>query len=262
MNVDIARTAPKDVDAIGVPVGTDGAVPRSLGLSRARLAEHGFEGKVGQTFVLAGATGPTLIAVGTGPASERTPSTLRTSAAALARAAGKRTSVATSLADGDGARAAAQAVVEGVTLASYKFTNLKSDKGKPGLSRLVLTVGPEHVVAATAGAQRGQVTADAVALARDLANLPPAHLTARKMADKAVEIAGATGLTIEVMGKAELEALGCGGILGVNQGSVEPPRLVKLVYTPRNPSGTWRSSARASCTTPAASRSSRRTACT
>ena len=39
------------------------------------------------------------------------------------------------------------------------------------------------------------------------------------MADKAVEIASATGLTIEVMGKAKLEELGCGGMLGVNQGS-------------------------------------------
>ena len=37
--------------------------------------------------------------------------------------------------------------------------------------------------------------------------------------------------------KDQLEQLGCGGLLGVNRGSVEPPRMVKLTYTPRNPAG-------------------------
>ena len=32
--------------------------------------------------------------------------------------------------------------------------------------------------------------------------------------------------------------MGLGGILGVNRGSTAPPRLVKLTYSPRNPSGT------------------------
>ena len=64
--VQIARSAPKTADAVGVPVGTSGAVPRSLGLSRAALASHGFEGKVGQTLVVPSASGPTHIAVGIG----------------------------------------------------------------------------------------------------------------------------------------------------------------------------------------------------
>ena len=65
--VQIARSAPKTADAVGVPVGTSGAVPRSLGLSRAVLASYGFEGKVGQTLVVPSASGPTHIAVGIGP---------------------------------------------------------------------------------------------------------------------------------------------------------------------------------------------------
>ena len=31
--------------------------------------------------------------------------------------------------------------------------------------------------------------------------------------------------------------MGCGGMLGVNAGSAEPPRMVQLTYTPRNPRG-------------------------
>jgi leucyl aminopeptidase len=239
LSVDITRSAPRDVDAVGIPVASEGPVPRALGMSRARLNEHGFEGKPGQTLVLPSSTGPTLIAVGTGAPSELNANGLRNVAAALARAAGPRRSLATALADTDRveATAAAQAVVEGASLATYRFTPHKSDKGKPSLERLVLTVAASRAAAATAGARRGQVTSDAVRLARDLANSPPAFLTARQIADRAVEIAESSGLDVDVMGKARLEELGCGGMLGVNQGSVEPPRLVKLVYSPADPQG-------------------------
>lgn len=239
LSLDIARTAPRDIDAIGVPVASEGPVPRSLGLSRARLAELGFEGKVAQTLVLPSASGATLIAVGVGTRKDRTPKSLRNAAAALVRAAGKHSTLATSLADvdGEGSRAGAQAVVEGVMLATYRFTNHKSEKPKNGLSRVVLLAGQGSEAAVRSGLQRGQTTGGAVVLARDLANTPPAYLTARHMAEKAQEIASSAGLEIEVFGKEELERMGCGGMLGVNQGSVEPPRLVKLVYSPRNAKG-------------------------
>ena len=102
LSIDIVRSVPRDVEAVGVPVGTEGVVPRSLGLSRARLAELGFEGRPGQTLVLPTASGPTLIAVGVGSKRERTPASLRNAAAALVRAAGRRSSIATALADIDG----------------------------------------------------------------------------------------------------------------------------------------------------------------
>ncbi len=237
--IDIARNAPRDIEAIGVPVGTDGAVPRVLGMSRARLAEFGFEANVGQTLVLARPDGPALIAVGVGGAADRNATGLRLAASALARAASKRTSLATSLADHDGsqAKALAQSVVEGLTLASYRFTQHKSEPTPSPLTKVVLTVGAEREVAVRAGVARGEVTAAAVVLARDLANTPPAYLTARELAERAVSLAGTCGLSVEVFGKDELAEMGCGGLLGVNQGSVEPPRLIKLVYTPRNPVG-------------------------
>ena len=46
VTVESVRSIPKTVEVIGVPVGTTGAVPRQLGLSRAALTAHGFEGKV------------------------------------------------------------------------------------------------------------------------------------------------------------------------------------------------------------------------
>ncbi len=57
------------------------------------------------------------------------------------------------------------------------------------------------------------------------------------MAAKAVEVAAATGLEVEVFNKDQLVAMGCGGMIGVNRGSVEPPRMVRLTYSPRNANG-------------------------
>ena len=238
LDVHVVRTVPKNVDATGVPVGATGPVPRSLGLNRAALTAEGFEGKPGQTLVVPSATGPTQIAVGMGD-EPLTAAGLRNAAAAVARAAGKRRSLATTLADLDGvdAAAAAQAVVEGANLAAYRYNGLKTDPAPPGLQELTLVVGERRTAGATTGAQRGSITATAASLARDLANTPPAHLTARMLADKAVALGSANGLAVEVFNRDQLIAMGCGGMVGVNQGSVEPPRLVRLTYSPRNPRG-------------------------
>ncbi len=237
-SLNIVRSTPKGVDSIGVPVGTRGAVPRSLGLNRAALTAAGFDGKAGQTLVLPSATGPTQIAVGIGD-DKLTAATLRNAAAALVRAAGKRSSIATTLADLEGvdSATAAQAVVEGALLAAYRYHGLKSEPPTGGLLELTLVVGEHRTAGATVGADRGLATSAAAALARDLANSPPAHMTARMIADKAVALGAASGLGVEVFNKDQLIEMGCGGMVGVNRGSVEPPRMVRLTYTPRNPRG-------------------------
>ena len=235
----IARTTPKNVDAVGVPVATTGSVPRSLGLNRAALAAVGFEGKPGQTLVVPSGTGPAQIAIGIGEPGSLTVQVLRDAAAAIVRAAGKRAVVATNLADLDGVDAAkaAQAVVEGGLLAAYRYAGIKKEPNTSALTQLVLVVGEKRTTGARTGSERGQATAAAAGLARDLANCPPAYMTARHMAEKAVEVARAAGLTVEVFNRDQLAEMGCGGMLGVNQGSTEPPRMVRLTYTPRNPVG-------------------------
>jgi len=238
--VQIVRSVPRHAQAVGVPVGTSGAVPRSLGMSRAALASHGFEGRVGQTLVIPAADGPTMIAVGVGAPGAIDAKGLRDAAAALVRAAGKRGAVATSLADLDSsvkADVAAQAVAEGALLAGYRYAGIKKEPNKAGLTELLLVVGEARRKAVSAGVERGVVTATAAFLARDLANTPPAHMTAKNIADIAVSVAAESGLVVEVFNKDQLEAMGCGGMIGVNRGSTEPPRMVRLTYVPRNPVG-------------------------
>jgi leucyl aminopeptidase len=76
-----------------------------------------------------------------------------------------------------------------------------------------------------------------VAMARDLVNEPPGALTPNALAKAAQRVAGDT-LEVEVLDEKALRKEGLGGIAGVGQGSNNPPRLVKLTYTPANPRGT------------------------
>ncbi|WP_159606770.1 M17 family metallopeptidase, partial [Agromyces humi] len=78
----------------------------------------------------------------------------------------------------------------------------------------------------------GVVTARAANISRDLANTPPGHLTAIDIADVAVALGARFGFEVEVFDRQQLIDLGCGGLLGVNSGSAEEPRMVKLRYTP------------------------------
>ncbi len=238
--VEIVKSLPRTVDVLGVPVATSGPVARSLGMTRAVLSGHGFEGKVGQTLVLPAATGATQIAIGIGDPNELSATTLRSAAAALVRAAGKRATIATTLTDLEGvdAKTAGQAVVEGALLATYRYLGLKNDRsGASTVTTLSLVAGEKRQAGVKVGAERGAITAAAASLARDLANTPPAHLTPRKLAERAVEVANGNGLGVEVFNKDQLQAMGCGGMVGVNQGSVEPPRMVRLTYSPKNPTG-------------------------
>ena len=233
--ISVARAAPAGVDAVGVPVATDGNVPKSLGLDRATLAAAGFEGKVGQALLVPKADGPLLVAVGVGRAGKANASALRDAGAAFARTAGRATRLATSLVDAGGAKAdvAAQAVVEGVLLARYRYDALKGVPTGVPVEAIVLVATANRAEAVTAGAERGRVLAAAGALARDLANAPPKHMTAERMAEVAARIAKQQGLGIEIFDRDAIAQLGLGGLLGVNAGSVEPPRMVRLTYQPK-----------------------------
>ena len=220
-----------DVDALAVPVRAGGPVPAELG-DTAALARCGFTGARGQTLVVPTATGPELVAIGVGAADEFDLTALRDLTAEFARAVPQHHRLGVRLPDASvlPAGAAAQAIVEGVLLARWSFT--LSNKQPARLESLVLLAAESDLAAATEGARRGHVVADACSLGRDLANCPAGIMSAARIADVAVEVGATTGLTVEVFGKDELIEMGCGGLLGVNLGSIDPPRMVKLTYLP------------------------------
>ena len=208
--VTVARETPSS-EVVGIPVTSDKSVPAELGVSRAQLAAAGFDGKIGQTLVVPSSGKSILVAVGVGEGNSATAHDLRNAAAALARAASKHASLSTSLAGvGKGDRGEiAQAVTEGLMLATHRYGALKSDKTFASkLKSAVLVVDSKSLGAAANGARRGTVTGEAVCMARDFANMPPAHLTAKMFADRAQEVASQTGLRVEVYDKDRLLAMG------------------------------------------------------
>jgi leucyl aminopeptidase len=237
--VSTARSAPKTATAVGWAVSTKGSVPRQLGLSRSALEVNGFEGKLGQVLAVPTADG-VAVAVGIGDQGTIDTAGLRSAAAAFARAVPKHAHLATNLTDVDGldGNVAAQAVAEGILLASYRYTGLKNEAGNASrLESLTLIAGDKRSKDVAKGADRGKVVASAASYARELANTPPTYLNAKDLAAQAVEIGAAAGLKVEVFNKDQLQQMGCGGILGVNRGSTEPPRMVKLTWSPKNPTG-------------------------
>ena len=129
-------------------------------------------------------------------------------------------------------RAPAQALAEGAILARYRFSELQRKPKDTPLERVELLLDGVDRAAASAGVETGVVTARAANIARDLANTPPGHLTATDIGDVAVALGARFGFDVEVFDRQQLIDLGCGGLLGVNAGSAEEPRMVKLRYTP------------------------------
>jgi leucyl aminopeptidase len=230
-------TDPEAVDAASMdrPVKADDL--EMLGVDQAYLEATGFEGKLGSTALLPEA-GPVVVAVGLGD-DPLTPEHLRKSAGSLWRAASKLESLSSTLAvvgaDELGAEVALQAVVEGMLLASYRFDELKGTPAEPvSLSEIVL-VAPDGVDTDAVLARAGAV-AEGVALARDLVNRPGGSLTATQLADAAVAASETAGIEVEVWGPDRLATERCGGVLGVNAGSTEEPRLVRMTYRPEGDS--------------------------
>ena len=134
-----------------------------------------------------------------------------------------------------GAEVALQATVEGMLLASYRYDELKGSPEERSSLQQVTLVVPDGVDSAAA-LSRAEAVASAIALTRDLVNRPGGSLSAIQLADEAVKVAEQTGLEVEVWDRERLIAERCGGMLGVNAGSTEEPRMVRLTWRPKGES--------------------------
>ena len=231
--VTVAATPLGDA-VVGILVNDSGDWPDALP-GREVLAAAGFTGARGQTLLLPGA--PLQVAVGVGDPTTLSSAGLRDTAAAFALAATGHPRLALrfdTLAAPSVPAAWASAAVEGIVLARYEFTALRPAVGTP-LEQITLVAPADQLEAVTVAARRGAVLARATCIARDLANCPPAHLTAARMGEVAHRLGPDAGLTVETFDRDQLLDLRCGGIIGVNGGSHDEPRMIKLTYSPVDP---------------------------
>ena len=208
-----------------------------LGVSKEFLIANEFEGKLQQTLLLSRQE-KVVIALGLGD-QPLTAADARATAATLWHSTKHLDSLTSSLplsiAAELGNETALQATVEGLLLASYRFDELKgTPEAEPKLDRINLLVA-DGVDSETA-LRKAEAVASAIALSRDLVNRPGGSLSALQLADEAVSVAENTGLEIEIWDKQRLLNERCGGIIGVNAGSLEEPRLVRMTWRPKGES--------------------------
>jgi leucyl aminopeptidase len=128
--------------------------------------------------------------------------------------------------------AAAQAVTEGALLGLYTFRKHVTKEAEYGEIKEFTIVAKSQAerAALELGSSRGRVLAEATNLARDLVNEPANYMTPTIMAEEARKLAERHGLGYQVLERAEMQKLGMGALLGVAQGSKEPPKLIVLRY--------------------------------
>jgi len=235
-----AREVVADLLIVPVFTGKDVAPGlRETGLAETYAASR-LTGKKGETLLVTRRRGDRFAAeavllVGVGPKDGFDITTMRRSLAKAVAGARRFPTVATSFAQAFSARQATdavQAAVEAIGLGGYRFDRYKKPSGDPKLRRAtVLVSGRWDAKAVTQAAKTGQVVLDAVCWARDLVNTPAGDLPPAAIAKEAQAMAKTTGLTCKVWTEAQLKQGGFGGILGVGQGSVNPPRMIELRYT-------------------------------
>ena len=251
IRVTAGNIAERDTDAVVVnlfegvaaPSGATGALDAALGGAITGLIADGeISGKRGELTVIhtLGRIAPKRVVVaGLGERAAFTLDGVRDAAAESARRlAGIGVRAAATIAHGAGigglnGRDCAQAVAEGAVMGLYRFDKYKSnaDGGGGGLDELaIVEYDGARVASMQAGVDEGVIIGEAVNLCRDMANAPANGMTPSDMAERALEVAEECGMGIEVFERARMRELGMGALLGVAQGSAEPPKFIILRY--------------------------------
>ncbi len=202
------------------------------------LSTLGFKGRVDEVAKVPTAgtiRSPMLILVGMGDADDVDSAAVRRAAGIALRTVSNAASIALALPAHDDAHV--RAVVEGGILGGYSFSTYKTGGKKSGPGEVVVLTDAARTKSAQQAVEVARIVADATTLARDWVNTPPGDLTPEAFADAVVAARKArkrAKVTVSVTDDAELRKQGFGGIVGVGRGSANPPRLVRLTYTPRD----------------------------
>jgi leucyl aminopeptidase len=204
------------------------------------LADLGATGKADEVIKVPGTSTRLIVFTGLGKASTHyNNEVLRRAAGAAARALAGNSTATFSLPAKN--IASVKAIAEGAGLGSYLFDQFRGSTKSAQKSPLKTVTVHTDLAAkpeAKAAAKSAEIIATYTNLVRDLINTPPSHLTPETFCtalSEAVKKAGGTsvGLKVSVMTETQLKSKGYGGIIGVGQGSANPPRLFNISYSPK-----------------------------
>ncbi|MFP3975462.1 MAG: leucyl aminopeptidase [Dehalococcoidia bacterium] len=229
-------------EGVKSPGGATGAVDKALDGAISRLISRGeIKGKlneVTQIHTLGKIKPETVVVVGLGKQEDfnldKVRSVTSTVCRMLRKAEARR--VATILhgagAGGIGPEKSAQAITEGALLGLYTFRQyITKDPEYGDIDKLSLVEREESKIPALeASITKGRIMAESAILARDMVNQPANFMTPTHMAERAREVAETWGLGLEVLEREDMEKQGMGALLGVAQGSSQPPKFIILTY--------------------------------
>jgi leucyl aminopeptidase len=124
------------------------------------------------------------------------------------------------------------AILEGAAIGSYSYLVYRTPGKEPAKTPATEIVVLGESEDAAGLAEQASAVATAMHSVRDLVNAPPSHLYPESLVQEAIALAEGAPVELEIFREKELLAGDFGGILGVGQGSVHAPRLVKVSYSP------------------------------
>ena len=229
-------------EGVKKPGGGTGAVDTALGGAIADLIEQGeIKGKLNELTIIhsLGKLPARIVAVaGLGKQSEFTADGVRKVMAQTCRSLRRLNCkhIAT-IVHGAGAgglepRVAAQAITEGTLMGLYTFRkyNTKAQEYEDVAELVIVEHDKERQQEMEEGCRIGRIMAEAANFARDLINEPANNMTPSILASVAGDVAKQYGLDISILDKEQMKAEGMGGLLGVSQGSDQPPKLIMMNY--------------------------------
>ena len=209
----------------------------------AALDATGAPAEVHRIVSVPGVRATTVVVVGLGapePGQGHSPDALRRSAGAALRSVREKSAVAVALPTPD--VGAVGAVADGAYAGCYRYAKPVAAARGRGLKAATAPKGPKITIVSGAGQTkavkdaitRAGVLADARDWARDLVNMPPNLLYPQTFVDEVKARVGASSakIAISVLDEKALAKGGFGGITGVGQGSIHPPRIVTMTYAP------------------------------
>jgi leucyl aminopeptidase len=241
MLITTIRTAPEqaETDALIVPV-LEGSREERFGATG--FADSGeVSGKAAELTLLhhpPGAAATRVLLAGAGkPEKFNTAELRKLTGAAVRHLKGKSIrKIALALEGVLATEANAAAAVEGAVLGEFEPDRYKTN-GDPKTVDSFTVVAPAGAAGIDEGAARGRIVAEAQNYTRGLVNEPANRLTPQKLAEAARETAAEFHLECQVLDTARMTELGMGSLLGVAQGSAEPPALIEMHYRPEGGDG-------------------------
>jgi len=132
-----------------------------------------------------------------------------------------------------------QLISESINLGLYEFNKYKTQiKDKYIESIFIIEENQNYYNEMNQGITNGQIISDSVNLCRNLVNEPSNYMTPTQLAEEATKISIDNNLSINVLDTLDMKKLGMGAILGVAQGSNQPPKFIIMDYRgdPKNKS--------------------------